>query len=211
MTTYANGYVHCSRHCDSVRRGAPLFVLITLLLFGAPLTIVFGQDVPPGVTYKRASAEINSEYQLALEELLSDPGRVPARFAKGVIVVGPMLWKEIDPATEGALRNAGMHMVMIMGSHPAIAEGRRLLTDAHRAIFWAGLWKIHPELANAWIRKAKAPELRYYWATFPTDIEEPFFTLDAGKRQFIIHVLGPKDKDPILCMDMVGDLKSLAK
>ena len=66
------------------------------------------------------------------------------------------------------------------------------------------------ELKGAAVRKARAAELWYYWATIPFDIQEPFFTLDTGRQQFIVNIITAEDNGTILWIDVVGDLAVLA-
>ena len=59
------------------------------------------------------------------------------------------------------------------------------------------------------MRKGKAEEISYYWATIPFDIEEPFFVIDTGSERFVAH-FKVKDRVPrLFWIDVVGDLRTL--
>jgi hypothetical protein len=195
---------------------SPGKLTVALIILLAAWTAVdplpaLGQEIPAGVRYKRASEAVNAEAKAALEEALTQPGKPPARFAKFTTVVGPMLWKELDPAADSILREAKGIMVFIQTPKPILAEGGRMLSDESREAFWKAVWELYPELKSATVRKAKAKELSYYWSTIVLDIEEPFFTLDTGKHQFIVNIMSPGDKEPLFWIDLVGDLNSLAR
>jgi hypothetical protein len=170
-----------------------------------------GQDVPNGVTYKRASKAVDSKAKSSLELMLKEPTKAPAWFVGNLVTVGPTLWKEIDPTSDNRFGDTGRFMLMIQTSRPFTVQGGVLRTEAAREAFWDALWKLHPELASASVRKAKASELSYYWAMIPYDIAEPFFTLDAGEKQFIVNIIYDKKEISSVWIDLVGDLESLAR
>ena len=68
------------------------------------------------------------------------------------------------------------------------------------AIFMAGLPSI---------RKARADELSFYWATIPFDIEEPLFVVDTNSERFIVHLLNKQPKITLFWIELVGDLRTL--
>ena len=98
-------------------------------------TLAIKQDVPTGISYKRASDAVNAEAKASLEKALSEPGKAPARFAKSAVIVGAMLWKEIEPTADISLREAEHLGVMIQTSKPIRAQGRKILTDARERRF----------------------------------------------------------------------------
>jgi hypothetical protein len=59
------------------------------------------------------------------------------------------------------------------------------------------------------VRKARANEISYYWATIPFDIEEPFFAIETGSDVFIAQITRNKDKTALFWIDLVGDLHAL--
>jgi hypothetical protein len=73
--------------------------------------------------------------------------------------------------------------------------------------FWSALLKAYPALKSAKVRKANAKEIRYYWATIPFEIEEPFFAIDTGSEVFVAHFgsLSPS----LFWIDRVDDLSKL--
>lgn len=167
------------------------------------------QDVPAGVTYKRASQAVNEQVQSWLMQMLQDSKKVPPWFSGNLITVGPMLWKEIDTAADKRFGDTGRFMMMVQTSKPFVVPGGVLRTEPAREAFWEVLWKSHPELKSAIIRKAKARELSYYWAMIPFDIEEPFFTLDTGEKQFIMNVIYETKGISMIWIDLVGNLDDL--
>ncbi len=171
---------------------------------------ISGQDVPRGVTYKRASKAVNAEAQSWLEQMIQDPKKVPIWFVGNLVTIGPMLWREVNPTTDSRFGDTGRFMMMIQTSKPFVVPGGVLRTEAAREAFWDVLWRRYPELAKASVRKAKAPELSYYWAMIPYDIEEPFFTLDTGEKQFIVNFIYEKKGISSIWIDLVGDLEDLA-
>jgi hypothetical protein len=171
---------------------------------------ISGQDVPRGITYKKASEPINAEAQSWLEQMIRDPRKVPTWLVGNLVTVGPMLWREFDPKADSRFGDTGRFMLMIQTSKPFVVPGGVLRTEAAREAFWDVLWRLYPELAKASVRKAKAPELSYYWAMIPYDIEEPFFTLDTGKKQFIVNFLYEKNGISSIWIDLVGNLEDLA-
>jgi uncharacterized protein len=66
-----------------------------------------------------------------------------------------------------------------------------------------------PALSSAKVRKAKANKISYYWATIPFDIEEPFFTIEAGPDVFIAQITQNKSRMALFWIDLVRDLRAL--
>ena len=184
-------------------------VLAIAIVLGALAVLpARAQDVPPGVTYKRAPESANTTAKAALEAALAEPGKSPKAYGRSILVIGPVLWKSLEPSATKALKDAAPITVIIPLSEPVTAIGKRMLTDKEREDFWATLWKVHGDLKGATVRKARAAEISYYWATIPFDIEEPFFTIDTGKKQFVVDL--PEEPDHgMVWVDLVGDLAAL--
>jgi hypothetical protein len=100
-------------------------------------------------------------------------------------------------------------MAMITDPEVIHAEGKRLLSADERQSFWAAWRNKYPKLKTATIRKARADELSFYWATIPFDIEEPFFVLDTASERFVVQLLNKQGKITLFWIDLVGDLRSL--
>ena len=189
-------------------RTAIAYALSFLILFSA----ASAQEIPPGVTYVHASDAANATAKSLLEQGLLKPGSPIASNASDSIVVGPMLWGQIVAAAkDGAIRDSPPLILVIDGPTPIVVEGRRMLTDTHRAAFWKALWEIYPQLKVAKVRKAKAPELSYFWSTISFDVAEPFFTIDTGSHCFIVNFIPTESSSGITWLDLVGDLRSLPK
>ena len=170
-----------------------------------------GPDVPRGVKYKRASQELNDRVLTQLEEMLKNPDMAPDWFVGNTVVVGPMLWRKIDPSKDPRFGDTGRFMIMILGPNPAIVPGGVMRTDEARKACWDVLWKMHPDLANASVRKANSGERSFLSVMAPYDPEDPLFTLDTGDKQFIINVMYDKNAVSMIWIDVVGDLNELSK
>lgn len=108
-------------------------LLTAALLIFALASPAVPQEIPRGVTYKRASDAVNAKAKAALEKALAEPGRIQPPFEGRTIVVG----------------------------------------------------------------------------TIPFDVEEPFFTIDTGQKQFIVNLIPGGEGRLIVWIDLVGDVRSL--
>lgn len=59
------------------------------------------------------------------------------------------------------------------------------------------------------MRPAAAPEIQYYWATIPFDIEEPLYVIDFGKQRVLVHFTARGGEPRLFWMDIAGDLTTL--
>lgn len=126
-----------------------------------------------------------------------------------VTVCGPMLWKALKPSADKVLLGAKPVIAMITDPEPIHAEGKRLLSADERRAFWSLWLSKYPGLRKATIRKARADELSFYWATIPFDIEEPLFVVDTSAERFIVHFMNKQEKNTLFWIDLVGDLRTL--
>ena len=167
-------------------------------------------EIPDGVRYKAASDEVNAEAKTLLEKALAgDKAAWKQLFTGGPQTCGPMLWQELKPGADAKLVNAKPFTAVISTPVAVTTEGRALLTDEVRHLFWTTLIGKYPALATAKVRKASASEISYYWATIPFDIQEPLFALDTGTNVFIANLFRKNGTLNLLWIDLVGDLKSL--
>jgi len=167
-------------------------------------------QLPPGVNYKVASAEVNATAKSLLQKaLVGDEAAWEQLFSDGPETCGPMLWQALKPIADGALLDTKPITIVVPTPAAVTTEGRGLLTDDARHAFWKALLGKYPALVNATIRKAKASEISYYWSTIPFDIEEPFFALDAGSNVFIVNLRYKNGKTSLFWIDLVGDPRLL--
>ena len=181
-------------------------IVSTLLLSLYPVT---AQDVPKGVTYKTTSEAINSLAKSRLELALASPDKLPSDLFGEVTVCGALLWRSLKLSADRVLLESKPIIMMLQVPEPLQAEGKRILTVEERASFWRVFVAKYPKLKGATVRKGKAEEISYYWATIPFDIEEPFYVVDTGSERFVAH-FKVKDSAPrLFWIDVVGDLRTL--
>jgi hypothetical protein len=185
-----------------------LRILIALLAILLAAASAMSQEIPEGVVYKPAPESVNAAAKLALEKALPLDSLSP-ELSGDVTVCGPMLWKSLKPSADKVLLNAKSVMAMITDPEVIHAEGKRLLSADERQSFWTAWRNKYPKLKTASIRKARADELSFYWATIPFDIEEPFFVLDTAAERFVVQLLNKQGKISLFWIDLVGDLRSL--
>jgi hypothetical protein len=182
-----------------------MIALVAILLTCAA---AMSQDVPEGVVYKTAPEPVNAAAKSALQTALASEQFPEAIFGE-VTVCGPMLWKVLKPSADTVLLSAKPVIAMITDPEAIHAEGKRLLSADERRAFWILWQKKYPGLKKATIRKARADELSFYWATIPFDIEEPLFVVDTGSERFIVHMMNKQEKTTLFWIDLVGDLRTL--
>ncbi|PYP90807.1 MAG: hypothetical protein DMG65_09875 [Candidatus Angelobacter sp. Gp1-AA117] len=166
-------------------------------------------DIPAGVKYKFASDEVNAAVKAVLEKALAGDQAVLKHLLSQSAVCGPMLWQTLKPVAGPVLLNTKPMTMIVATPAGVVTEGRGLASDEARQAFWVALTGKYPQLASAKVRKAKANEITYYWATIPFDIEEPFFAIEAGRDVFIAQIAHDKTKTALFWIDLVGDLKAL--
>ena len=166
-------------------------------------------DIPAGVNYKMASAEVNAAAKALLEKGLSGDKAALKQLLGDASTCGPMLWQNLKANAPPALLSAKPVTVVVARPTAVVTEGRALITNDTRELFWATLSNKYSGLASAKVRKSKPAEISYYWATIPFDIEEPFFAIEAGSDVFIAHMRQSKDKITLFWIDLVGPLSAL--
>jgi len=183
----------------------PLLILASLLISGAICIGAAAQvQVPAGVNYKPASDAVNAAAKANLEKALAGAPDFPRDLLKDIFTCGPTLWKALKPTADKRLLES--KEIVIFVEHSKV-EGRGMITPEQRMSFWNALLKAYPALKTGKVRKASEKEIRYYWATIPFDIEEPFFAIEAGPDVFIAHFgeLAPA----LFWIDRVDDLSKL--
>jgi hypothetical protein len=182
------------------------FAVTTVLLC---LSNLAAQDIPKGVNYKKAPEAVNNLAKASLEQALANSDKMPAQFFNELLVCGPRLWKSLKPSADRTLLEAKPIIMMVQVPEPITAEGKRALTKEQQASLWRSFLDKYPKVKGAQVRKGKADEISYYWATIPFDIEEPFFVIDIGAERFVAHFKVKDDQPSLFWLDLVGDLRSL--
>ncbi|MBI4751766.1 MAG: hypothetical protein HY774_25060 [Acidobacteria bacterium] len=189
-----------------------LHVILLNLMFLVPLSCsISAQQIPKGINYKPAHDSVNAEAKAELEKALKSPQAVLKTFIGPAFCCGPMLWKSFTSQANQTLQDAKPIVVMIPAEKPLIAQAKAIRTEQEQASFWKTLWATYPELKDGIVRKAKADELSYYWATISFDIEEPFFVVETAKNQFVVHFQLENGKPRLFWIDVVGDFRDLKR
>jgi hypothetical protein len=183
-----------------------LTLVVVLLVISVD---AFAQEIPKGVRYQRASEALNTLAKTRLETALNSDK--PAELFGTVAVIGPMLWKALEPSAEKVLLDMMPVGVVIPGPPPITAAGKRVLTVDQRDAFWKLFREKYGKSKEIKIRAAKAEELSYYWTTIPFDIDEPFFVIEADGNRFVVDFMVKDDKPTLFWIDLVGDLKTLKR
>ena len=166
-------------------------------------------DIPAGVKYKAAGDDVNTAAKTSLEKALAGDKSILKNFLSDTATCGPMLWQTLKPGAAPVLLHAKPVTMVVTTPVAVTTEGRALVSDEERQSFWALLTGKFPALSSARVRKAKANEISYYWATIPFDIEEPFFAIEAGPDVFITQIIQNKGKAALFWIDLVRDLREL--
>ncbi len=187
-----------------------MFIAATLAVFCLACSIN-AQQIPAGVRYKKASDEINRKAKSMLESALmakADAVNLES-ISDDAIACGPLLWDALKDQAGKELREAKLLLVVIGAAKPLTKEGRGIVTSEQKRAFWK-LFAEKIKANNSFsVRKAEAPEIQYYWATIPFDIEEPFYIVDFGKVKVLVNFTVKNQEPKIFWMDVVGDLATL--
>lgn len=186
---------------------------VTGILICTALLISVGkaQEIPAGVNYKTTTDEINDKAKLVLEKAFaekSDSVDLDKTFGS-VVVCGPLLWDAIKEAGGEKFSGAAPMILVINASKPIRKEGRGISKPEQKKLLWKLVLEKVKGDHRVSVRKAKAGEISYYWATIPFDIEEPFLIVDLDKVSILVNFSLKNGEPRIFWMDIVGDLKSL--
>jgi TPR repeat protein len=162
--------------------------------------------IPDGVHYKIASDTANASARDLLAKSFASGHVVSDSFFDSAVTCGPTLWRAIQPAADKTLLDSKLIVVLVNSIQ---AEARGMITNEQRQSFWATLLDKYPTLRTSNIRKAHADEIRYFWATVPFDIEEPFLAIDAGPEKFIVNFRMVNGIPKLAWIDIVGNLQKL--
>ena len=167
-------------------------------------------EIPIGVRYQFASDQLNNEAKSLLEKTLAgDQSARTKLLSGGSLTCGPMLWQTIRVIADPKLVKAKPITIVVPAPTAVTTQARGFVSDEERQLFWSGLMTKYPALASAKVRKARARELNYYWATIPFDIEEPLYVLDTGSDVFVAHFFNDNGKLSLFWIDLVGELRAL--
>jgi hypothetical protein len=191
---------------SAVRRSLALAFTLWVLT----VATCVGQDVPKGVNYKKATAEINGKAKVALERSLSDT-ETPTKFISEVISCGPILWNDLKVNQETLSKDSTPVTMFLSVPEPLQAEGRGFRTQEQRDRFWKLVLDKYPGLRKGVVRPARANEIQFYWATIPFDIEEPFFAIETPTDVFVANLRVEKEATVLFWLDRVDDLRKLKK
>ena len=185
-----------------------LFVIVVVLakLIVAPVS--FTQEIPQGVKYKRAPASTNEKAKAALEKALVGDMTL-TNFISDGFTCGPILWHDLKAEQEVLSKDSTSVDMFLSIPEPLHAQGRGLRTQEQESLFWKIVLERFPDLRKPTIRVANPAEIRFYWATIPFDIEEPFFAIETDKHVFIANIRMQGDTPVLFWIDRVDDLKTL--
>lgn len=162
--------------------------------------------IPDGVHYKSASDAANASAGDVLAKSFASGHVVSDSFFDSTVTCGPTLWRALQPTADKTLLESKLIVVLVNSIQ---AEARGMITSEQRQSFWAALLDKYPTLRASNIRKANADEIRYFWATVPFDIEEPFLAIDAGPEKFIVNFRMVNGIPKLAWIDIVGNLQKL--
>ena len=168
------------------------------------------QDVPQGVTYKKASPLVNARAKSAVEQALA-ANAAPESLMSGVISCGPILWGDLKDHQFELSKDSTPISMMLSVPDPIKAEGRGFRTQEQRNRFWNLVLQKYPDLKKGVVRPAKANEIQFYWTTIPFDIEEPFFAIQTPSNVFIANLRMENGAPVLFSLDRVDDLRKLKK
>lgn len=186
-----------------------MFLAATVAVFCLACS-VNAQQIPAGVRYKKAPDEINQKAKSMLESALAKSDDVNLEIiSDGAIACGPLLWDALKDQAGKELREAKPMIVVIGAAKPLTKEGRGIITPKQKRAFWK-LFVEKIKVSNSFtVKKAEAPEIQYYWATIPFDIEEPLYIVDFGKVKVLVNFTVKNSEPKIFWIDIVGDLATL--
>ena len=196
-----------SAHANQTLKAFIFAVSVGLSLLASGQTGGPGTNqIPDGVHYKPASDALNASALALIKQSLLPGNDPPKGFFDSAVTCGPSLWKMLQPSSDKVLLDSKLVVVVV---NSVQTEGRGLITDEQRQSFWKLLLTKYPAIQAAAIRKSNAEEIKYYWATIPFDIEEPFFTIDTGAAKLIVNFRVENGKPKLFWIDQVGDLQKL--
>jgi hypothetical protein len=156
--------------------------------------------VPPGIRYKRASAELNNKAREKLTKVFSADAtdKDVLSLFEDSLICGPCLCREIKKDPDLAKRGAPTTFeVPVLGSDGKVKrtdklEGRLLQSSETLLAFWKYLSR-KTDFSKLVIRKLNPAELKFLWAMYPFDLQEPLFILESKERKILVLFTSPED------------------
>jgi hypothetical protein len=184
-----------------MRRLMFVFMLVTAFSVEA-----FGDEIPAGIRYLKASDETNIKAQKKLERAFSQtPVKLDDLFGADV-VCGPLPWAEIKNAA--VFRNLKITkadcVIPLSGGSQQVLEGALFRTKEEISAFCRAMEEYLKTGGPYTIRRPTAEELQIYWAMIPYDISEPIFVADNKDHKLLMHFL--EDSGNVL---WIGDLQNM--
>lgn len=162
-----------------------IVVLVTIFL--SVNAMAFSENsVPHGITYIKASPEINKKTIETINEYLH---RDLSQLFGTHVIIGPGLWKNIHKSK--AIKNSdiittNINIPITAGVNKGkfqTLNGGLLQTQEQVSIF---LGEFKKNIAGKHrVRKLNEKELKIYWSLIPYDITEPVFIVETGSKQFL--------------------------
>ena len=168
----------------------------------------FAQEIPKGVRYKKASAEVNAKAKADLEQALSS-SKPPASFLSGEVICGPVLWDDLKDSRDTLSKDSGEMHVIFHGLKMTVAAARKFDKQEPRSLLWKLVLERFPELRKGTVRAANANEIQFYWVMIAWDIEEPFFAIETPTDVFIAHLGFQNKAATLFWLDRVGRIDGL--
>jgi len=165
-------------------------MLLLMLVMLAPSRFL-SDEIPPGVTYIKASDEINAKALEKLEQVFSQTTIVMDDLLGAPVTCGPFLWariKDMGPLANLKVLKADIMIPLPDGSYQKL-EGAVLRTEEEKSAFCRTMEEYLGPGDRYKIRRPNAEELRIYWAMIPFDIEEPIFVAESDDHNLLMHFL----------------------
>lgn len=147
------------------------------------LTAVLG-EVPSGVTYVPASAEVNARARAVLDKMFAGtPPALASAPGDGLLLLGPFLGQRLERLDmSGFLKT---DLVVPFGEFTAQMKSYGARNAAERKAMWALLRDLAPA-GKVKVRGMNAAEMKVVWPFISWDLTEPLFIVEAGDRKWLI-------------------------
>ena len=152
---------------------------------------VAAQDVPEGVRYTKAPAEVNAQAEASLRAALSGERRVLAGiFAPGAkpLIIGPFLSRTLtDSGLVDAMQFGKATYRVPLGKDVKPESPGIVARDAkERAALDEALERWLPATRQFVLRPLTPDELALVWFFISWDLKEPLFAVDMGGRTLVV-------------------------
>ena len=166
-------------------------LMLVLMLVVAFSARAFSEEIPAGITYVKASDEVNVQAYEKLKELFSHtPVKLDDLFDANV-TCGPFLWaqiKDTEQIRELKVLRAQIVVPLADGSQQKF-EGAVFRTKDEIFAFCRAMEASLGSGDRYKIRPPNAEELRIYWAMIPFEISEPIFVAESSDHKLLMNFL----------------------